>query len=85
MLSLPEFISSAFCRAQVIIKTKKQISKTTLIYKYTNQEGINYTWGAESFPLIANTEGPKIQGTYFKSGDLIMDTTVIKLGLQKRG
>lgn len=83
MLSLPVFISSAFCRAQVTIETKKHISKTTLIYKYTNQEAINYIRGVGSFLLTINTEGPKIQGGRFKSGHLIMSTNVTGLSLKQ--
>lgn len=78
MLSLPEFISSAFCRAQVIMKTKqKQISKTALWFISV--------WTKKADPLQVGSRVISSNHQYwraqthracFKSGDMLMGTVV---------
>ena len=64
MQSLPVFISSASCRAQVIIKRKKQISKTTLLFIHiqTKKADKFQGGGVDSFPFAIILEGSKFRG-----------------------
>ena len=70
---LPVFISSASCRAQVIIKTKKQISKTTLLFIHIQtKKADKFQGGSRVLSFNHNTRRLQIQGACFKSRDLIM-------------
>lgn len=86
MQSLPVFISSASCRAQVIIKRKKQISKTTLLFIHIQtKKADKYEGGSRVLSFSHNTRRFQIQGVCFKSGDLIMGIAVMGLVCRNQG
>ena len=86
MLSLPVFISSVSCRAQVIIKTKKQISKTTLLFIHIQtKKADKFQWGSSVLSFNHNTGRLQIQGAGFKSRDLSMGIVVMGLVCRNQG